>query len=471
MTVASLRLLRGARLWASALVLFAACSAPRVEPSRAPLPLDPLLPGLVDRPRRAAEAELGELVRLAAEDRPLLFERALERSRATALAALLRGRLSPADQRHLARAWDRAHGGELAEELVRVRLEHREAHDAYQARRVELLDALERGDLRAAREDLPLAAPEGAAASALLGAEARALTGYGRVRMGEAARGAADFAAAARALPAGLGQERARLWLLEAQALAEAGDGLRAAEAWQAAIDGALSAGAPVDAAFWERAAVARPAPGDWSAAVLEVARRRFAPGPADAEPEALVGGWIGQQWLLEGHGEAALLGFLRAAGEAQSPVLRSAAQVGSARALLALGRPGEATALLSVAGGQEDPAAAAPALALLGAVELSLARPERARALLERALYDEPEALWMGRNDAQANLGLALLQTGEDEAGLEQLRLAAARFRLEGDLEGLRRCWSNELRQAEATHDSARIERLETQLANLGRP
>jgi len=464
-----------ALLLVGSLALGACASTKRSDGMRpgAPIALDPLLPAALEGLPPRASDPLAELVVLQAEGRTKLAERGARREPQRISSALTHGVLGRGDAEQLAALWDRVSGasatGMSASALVRERAREPEDHADHRDARGEFYAALAAGDLGYALELGLLPVPGGVRGASLLVVEAHSLRGFALRSAGRYAEAASSFESARRAAPAADAYARARLALLEYEAASEARPEL-GPELWLEAVELAAASDF-VDATFWTRAFRAAPGMSAWPVRALERAHRAIAPeARPDANPEALLAGFIAQQRLVLGDAQGALADFSRAGELADDPLLASRLRVGQARCLLALGRHGEATAsLIDLALGDASPAPG-PALALLGAIELELDRPSRALPLLERAVGAETSPEWKGRSDAMANLGLARVLNGDAEGGARTLKSARARFALEGELESLGRCLRNELRAAFADRRELDAEEIQQALAALGR-
>jgi len=441
----------------SALMLFAllaACTAPGprgVELPAAPggaVPLDALVYGVPRAAPPAPGVALDALARLEVAGRFADAERAVLRDPAPVAAGLARGAADGRTLRLAASAYERAlsldgaDGGWLAlhsasDETARERTER------FQQHRARLLDALARGDLAAARALVPLPSAGPGTPEAVRRVDACALESQVLLALG-----ALDDAAARCAEGAGLAGasrpfERSRLLLLQA-AVEQRRDGEARAETWRAAVSAALTLPELADPVFWRRAAELRPVGSAWPAELAPRAAQALGLMQPPAPDDALVGGWVAAQELAAERAQDALLAASRAAGDADGALLRGTLRRCQARALVALGRPADALALLTQLAADPEPGVRLPALGLLGALELKLARPERARALLAEALADDTP--WTERTEAQANLGLTLLLLGDEDAGLARLHEAQALFSAEHAHAALERSLRNEL-------------------------
>lgn len=457
----------------AALALSCACSSPGASaPLPVPLDPDPLLPGWVEA-RPDGGQVLADIAMLERTGRRKAAAIAVRRERALVLAGVWRGLSAEGDRALLASALDRTQGTAVLDAGWRAMLEDRrhraDAYEDYDVARERLLAALRRGDLARALSECPLPEPDGAAARCMAVAS-QALEGFVLREAGRAAEAAQRFASARRAAAEADALSRARLWLLEHEALGvDAAPAAPEQHPWTLALDLA-GRNELVDPIFWQRALESRPASAPWPAAAVEFARASVAPESGEDESsEVLLEGLVATQRADVGDARAGLVGFTHAAAQAREPRTRVRLRAGQARCVIALGRAGEAAALLAECAGDSDPLTARPALAMLGAIELELVRPERALALLEHAVGAQDEPPWQGRSEALANLGLCRLMLGQVDAGLADLRQARALFALDGDVESVGRCLRNELRHAMQARDDRAIESLQAELAVLG--
>jgi tetratricopeptide (TPR) repeat protein len=194
----------------------------------------------------------------------------------------------------------------------------------------------------------------------------------------------------------------------------------------------------------WTRAVATRPADAVWPAEVAAAVRRRcVAPDLPIAETERLLWLLVGEQHAARGEALPGLRAFRQVEGGGVA-WLQLRARLGQARMLQALGQSGDARAVLAALVADADPAVQAPALALLGAIELGADRVAVARALLERAIAGPlAEA---DRAGALANLGLALAMAGDEVAARAWLHRAQEAFAAGGDGLGLLQCLDNEI-------------------------
>lgn len=447
------------------------------EPVGPPVRLDALTPGVLVAPApgpgEVAQA-VARLHTLGAQGSALRLAR---RDPARLLAALVHGSAQPADLSRAAAVYERATGAASADGGWSAHFAQRAASPAtfrdFDEARAALLSDLRAGDIGSAAERLPLPVPRGTPGASVLTLQALALEGQVRLAAGEIDAAAESFAAAARTAGAERPFEQARCLLLQWQAVQRL-DPPPESAGWSEAVAASAALRGLSDPDFWLAAAASRPAGSPWPAEALTRAESAVAPdgdvAPADAE--ALVTGWIGLQLLAAERAEEALLWLMQAESLASSARARQALGVQQARALVALGRAPEATARLSTLAESSDAVVSRSALALLGALDLKLLRPERALPLLTRALDGASEATsagetrWSGRAEAQADLGIALLLLGRDDEGLIQLREAQARFELEQDWDGLARALRNELAWTTEARRHADAELLRARLA-----
>jgi len=234
------------------------------------------------------------------------------------------------------------------------------------------------------------------------------------------------------------------------------------------------------DPTLWHRASYARPVTLAWpDAPVQQVCRFNAttfggsalaggSPAPTrdpSAVGEVPVWACIGQCYLRRNEPQLALVALKRAEAWASSNEQRDELRLTEAEALIQLGQPGAATALLLNLA-QEAPRVGSRAQALLGAVKLQQGAVRQGLALLRRAVEEDKVQDWPGRAQAEANLGLAYFMSGDEAAGFRWLHAAQQRFAAAHDTEQLRQCLENEAgylekkgksRQAAAVRDRLR--------------
>lgn len=369
---------------------------------------------------------------------------------ARAELAQVEGRAS-AEQRSLALAFERVSGAPWARAFAE-RAAHADRCETFDGERATLLARLRRGEIDAALDDLPLALPREGAARDLAAVESGRLEGLARMVAGDLGGAQACFERARAAASASAPFDVARIDLLAAACAARRGDAPRARESWSAAVSAEARRIEPrasfvLDGAFWERARGLAPAdavwPGDASSALVAWASSRL--GVEVGELGTALALAIARARFESGDAQGAWLALRHEDVANGSDLVRARIAVEEARALVVMGQPATARARLAPLAIDAERAISAPALAILGAIELELARDDLAAELLDRALA-EPAIEWPGRADALANQALARFARGDDAAGLEALRAAQARFASERDDGGLARALTNEL-------------------------
>jgi tetratricopeptide (TPR) repeat protein len=251
-----------------------------------------------------------------------------------------------------------------------------------------------------------------------------------------------------------------QLALLLGEAQRRAGNTDQAGSTWQQAVllTGQMLAGPrPVhDPILWERIASLRPVSSSWPSAlgpilsssdIRPVSLQTAAPSSVD---EASIWTRVGQWRLERGEDHAALLAFKRAESLSADKDAQEQQQLLEAQALFQLDQAPSAMALLArVAEGPVSPRTS-QALALIGAMKLKDGGGDQALVLLKRALTEGPESDWPGRAEAEADLGLACLMTGDEAGGLRYLHRAQAQFAAARHQELLVQCLENEVRYLE---------------------
>ncbi len=337
------------------------------------------------------------------------------------------------------------------EELLDQRERRPEPYTRYARRRAEFVallrqqrpaEALQIGLLPQQEDALPL----------LLALDAQQLTARALRRDGRAGAAAELLQRAVRQARQAPPYYEAQLRLEASEAWQHAGQFAAAGEAWQAAVRQAgrtlLSDPPLFDPSFWQQAAETRPADRTWPSEAIDrladLAAETGAwggPLPPNSEdparqaaPERFVWACIGHWRLERGEPQAALVAWKRAHALGASDEERHHFEWGQARALIALDQPSAATALLLALSDRAASPTREAALATLGTLRLEAGNTKQGFQLLQRALEDEPHPDWPGRARAEADLGLAYLLLGNQQAGLEWLQKAQARFERSGD-------------------------------------
>jgi tetratricopeptide (TPR) repeat protein len=165
---------------------------------------------------------------------------------------------------------------------------------------------------------------------------------------------------------------------------------------------------------------------------------------------------------------QAALAALKRSESLTLDPGFRDRLQLQQAQALIELDQTAAALALLVRLGGDATHPAASPALALLGGLKLKEGSSVQALALLKKAVEESPSNNWAGRGEAEADLGLAYLMTGNAGKGLEWLHAAQQRAEAARDGELLRQTLDNEARYFEHLNKADEAGRLRQRIQAL---
>ncbi len=365
--------------------------------------------------------------------------------------------------RSLASAFDRASAssGDAWSALFTLRQREPARFAEYDAAHATVLAAFARGDLDAAHASLPLPVPAEAPGVAHLRAISDRLEGLVALAEGDSAAATAAFRRAS--------TDAALFHLLQTAAAERALDAAGTATARDAALlaitEAALAEPRWREPAFLERLlAVDAPIADAIGARVRGVAARDLG---LDTIDDTVGAGWIvaGLDRLARGEARTALTDLRRAEESCKDTLVRARVREAQARALLALGQPAAARAILGTLATDADPRASRPALATLGAIELRLERPELAVGLLRRAL-EAPTLEWPGASAAEANFGLALISAGFADEGLKRLSAAQARFELERDYDALAQALDNERLAHEQARNTELLEVVRARIA-----
>lgn len=250
----------------------------------------------------------------------------------------------------------------------------------------------------------------------------------------------------------------AYLLLLLSEAERRSGRDAEAAACWSEATDLAagLLAASVVDPVLWDRCAYLRPTDRVWSKPNRDALARAAgqstptdgavrpaggAAGPTDGS-ESLVWACVGHARLKRGEPQLALAAFKQAEAWSPEPGAQAAHQFAQAQALVEIGQPAAAAAILTKLAATTGPHTA-PSRALLGSVLLQSKSVQQALPVLRKAVEEGGE--YPARAQTEANLGLALLITGSHEEGLRWVRSAQKRFEVSGEWDQLRQSLENE--------------------------
>ncbi len=371
--------------------------------------------------------------------------------------------------------------------LIADRVARPDRYAAYDEHRRQFMTHLQNGQLDEALQ-LPLTQDSQGAPGAMLGIDAWRLTGIG-LTLNNRPQDAIGAFQKALQLAAGHPYQAASLLLLLSDAQRRAGQLAAAENTWQEAarLAGELAVAAPAaaDPTLWERAAYVRPVSCPWSVDVQQrLAQVNLAFGvvfdergtvvPASTAPavdETPLWTAIGHWRLARDEPQAALAALKRAESMTNQSLTAARLRLGQAKALAKLGQTPAATAMLIQLAGSSDAIIAKPATAVLGTIKLQQGNTQAGFNLLRRAVEEEPIMTWPERPEAEADLGLAYLLSGDENAGLRWLHTAQQDFEASGQPEPLIQCLENEdayLQRAKKTDLAKAVQqRLQTLRAN----
>ncbi len=371
------------------------------------------------------------------------------------------------------------------EAMLADRAERPESFRQYAERRAEFLAKLRQGPPGKA-PDVKLAPPTIDQPSSLLAIDSLQLTGAALLRGNQPAEAAEAYRRAVEAAADRYPYYEAQLRLTLSEALRHSGRISDADVAWLGAVNAAgdLLAGQPgvFDPGFWQRAAYHRPVHQPWPAELtgrLAALSRQYGllhddPTPAPTagayQPadERFVWACIGHWRLERGEPEAALVALKRAYTLAASPRDRQQLELAQAKALLALDQSPAAAAILVALSEGPDQQIARQAMATLGTLRLEAGNTKHGFTFLQRALEEGDPVDWPGRAGSEADLGLAYLMMGNEQAGLRWLHGAQARFEARGAHDHLLQSLENELAYMEQTKKRSEARALRQRIEQL---
>lgn len=435
------------------------------------------------------ERLLAEVSGLLAEKKTATARRLVQTHPETAWQ-LLRGPVPVGDAKTLgaiAAAHDaqcvRADGVAGWQALLADRTQRPVPYQRYAQRRAEFLDDLRHGfpGRALARELVPPAAD---ALPSLVAVDAWQLTGTALLLDDRPGDAAAAYQRAVMVAERSYPYYEAHLRLQWSEALRSAGRIAEADAAWGEAVRCAgagLRADPPrLDPEYWQRAAghrgVDRPWPAELIATLAELTLRYglsagdgpWMSGGSEPTSERFLWACMGHWWLERGEPQAALVALKRAHGLTAAPRDRLQLELAQAKALTALDQTAAATGILASIADSPDPSAQVQALATLGSLRLATGGTKQGFHLLRRALEQDDSIDWPSRARAEADLGLAYLMLGNEQAGLQWLHRAQARFQSSGTHDHLLQSLENELAYAEQAKNKSQARALRQRIEEL---
>jgi hypothetical protein len=166
----------------------------------------------------------------------------------------------------------------------------------------------------------------------------------------------------------------------------------------------------------------------------------------AIALSEAVLWTNIGHWRLARSESQAALVALKRAESTAGDPATAGLLRLAEAKTLIRMGQAATASAMFIALAGDANPRISHPAMAMLGTLKLKQGSVQQGFNLLHRAVESDLSCVWPERAQAEADLGLAYLMSGDEAAGLRWLHNAQQSFEAVGDREQLVQCLENEV-------------------------
>ena len=474
------------------LVALAGCvssqTPPKVAGSLQPAPAQPhvrvdgagLLSDDVQRAALTPEELVTRVDDLLAKDRPAAARHLIERYPDVALKVLptaTYGQARTATFQTIARVFDqqcvRADPGAGWLAVIQQHAEHSERFTAYDAARNHLAMMLNSGHPKEAAA-LSLPAPPKGPAEVLLSIDSDQLRGKALLQADRAAEAVKVLTRAAKASLASYPYQAVLVLLALSEAHRRAGQEEEAITTWRDAVElaaGLLAPPHPVnDPILWEHLAALRPMRTPWPpvvereltrrsgavpaldrALVVPVSRKESTPASAWSD-EALIWTELGRWRSERGESQAALLAFKRAEGLTAAETGKEHLRLAQVHALVQLGQNSAAMEILVRLAFASSPAVTRPALATLGTLKFQEGHVQQSLALLKKAVEEDLAGTWPGRSEAEADLGLAYLTTGEEADGLRWLHAAQQHFEQANDRALLRQCLENEAAYQEHT-------------------
>jgi len=375
--------------------------------------------------------------------------------------------------------------------IMKDRAAQPDHYTAHAAARHQLVEHLQGNRFKEAAEVHLVATAQGAP-GVTLAVDALQLSGEALLLADRPGEAVASFTQALKLAGQAYPHLSVQVLLLLCEAERRAGHDRAAIDMWHYAAEHAADLLSPshpfTDPGLWERLAYLRPITTTWPVAVAEHLNRcqgnlvRLPDAPAvvqasassqdavlTAANEMQLWAAVGEWRLRRGEAQAALVAFKRAESMTTEQSIRDTMQVSQARALAELDQRAAALGILTHLADGATTAPFKPALAALGALLFKDGHNEQALALLRQAVGPDGDTNWVGRAEAEADLGLACLATRDETAGLNHLHAAQSGFETVGEFELLQQCLWNEAayldhmaRRAEATAVRERARKLE---------
>jgi hypothetical protein len=347
--------------------------------------------------------------------------------------------------------------------LVADRAARADVYAPYAEKRRQFMTQIQGGRAKEALQlgltDTPAGAP-----GTMLQIDALRLTGIAQVLENRPQEAVATFDRGIGIALQGHPYQASSLLLLVSDAHRRAGNPLAAQQSWnRAAALAAELVAAPcptIDPILWERLAYLRPVDSRWPVEVSQrlasvnlgfgvVTNPREAVIPVSTAPsaneEAALWVAIGHWRLGRDEPQAALVALKRAESSTSDTYTAERLQLAQTRALVRLGQTGPANAMLLRLSSSADPRTSCPALAMLGTLKLQQGGAQQGFNLLRRAVEGNASLQWPERAEAEADLGLAYLLMGDENAGLHWLHSAQQAWETSGRYESLVQCLENE--------------------------
>jgi hypothetical protein len=178
---------------------------------------------------------------------------------------------------------------------------------------------------------------------------------------------------------------------------------------------------------------------------------------PAQAVAWLTIGHWR----LERGEPKSALAALKKAETADTTGVWREWTQLQQGKALMQLGQSPAAVTILTGLAETASPPCRLAALATLGACKFRDGHVQQSLIFLKKAVEESKDA-FPGRAEAEADLGLAYLSTGDESSGLDHLHAAQKSFAEKGRGPSLWLSLENEvsyLRHVGRTEDASRVE------------
>jgi hypothetical protein len=227
------------------------------------------------------------------------------------------------------------------------------------------------------------------------------------------------------------------------------------------------------DPSFWSRAAYLRPANTDWPKSAMDQLRTHVLGREVEIAgnmiDDSVVWMAIGLQHNDRTEGQHAVLAFKKSEAACGDKAVRDQLQLFQARAMLLAAQPGASSAILiRLISEYEGQPLADRAQAILGAMKLQNGAIGQGINLIQSSMKSVGQWPRSERLRAQADYGLALLVSGNEQEGLSYLDRVQQEFAALGEFDHAHQVLWNKAKYFEKTEQKQRFTAAQNELADV---